>query len=726
MTDSTSRKLTKSDLDAALGKGIVKGDWAMYFCPVHPDGEKHGGRAGQSLGFSLKTGAIRCFNGCDSKAIIGEVRGRLSRGAAPVIPLHPPARRASKVIARAASREEQWKAVASYRYIDPNGRHIATKTRYERPAPSAKKGREKRFVWQTDDGRTLRESGLSISDMPLYRADAIANSGFTDPVWLVEGEKCADAIAETGRIATCLAGGASQRDYGDALDILFGRRIYLWPDNDKEGREFARRLKRYLVEQLDCDVRVISAPVGVGEDAADYLARGGDLEELVAGIVTKPITEIHGPDHIVVKLPATPRHVTFEFAQIARSRGDISSELTVSIDSEQDYWTRVNVLSTSARESLVRGLKAFFDDVDISPNWQQLVTLATRALREAYLRAGPVELMHGSSDVQPATFVVDGLVVERGGTILFGPPKRGKSQTAIGLAVSVDSGLDTVFPVRYPVPTLYINLERSAESMAARLSRVNRALGLPESRPLAFLNARGKGLADVIERVREAIDSMGIGFVVLDSISRAGLGDLNDNRTANAIIDSMNSLGVAWLGIGHTPRSDDSHLYGSIHQEAGADIIVGIETETSPDGIECILRVHSANDFRSAGCMNIAMTFGPEGLTSMTASELIIVDDPYSAVRRILRSGKKTLDQIVRETGLAPKTVERVLEKRAFVEFDDGTWGIAAPNPLASPFTYRQGWNERLERCYYCKDQTEEFTEAGVPVCQRHAKRAHA
>lgn len=197
---------------------------------------------------------------------------------------------------------------------------------------------------------------------------------------------------------------------------------------------------------------------------------------------------------------------------------------------------------------------------------------------------------------QPAS-LLHPYILERGGSFLFGPPSRAKSWMAQMMAVSIDEGLDTVFRVQRPAKALYVNLERSKPSMSRRLGQVNQALGLPRSRPLLWRQARGRALVDILSGMQRDVEKLGVDVIFFDSISRAGAGDLNSDRAANAIVDGLNSTGAAWLGIAHSPRGDDSHIFGSMHFEAGADVNIRILGDRKNDTeLGVGLQVVKAND----------------------------------------------------------------------------------------------------------------------------------
>ena len=96
--------------------------------------------------------------------------------------------------------------------------------------------------------------------LPLMLGDA------GDPLVIVEGETCAEAIAEIGYPAATWQGGAAavgKTDWSGVRD----RDVVLWPDNDDPGRDAMNRLADIL---QGCAVRVVDA-TGRPEkwDAAD-------------------------------------------------------------------------------------------------------------------------------------------------------------------------------------------------------------------------------------------------------------------------------------------------------------------------------------------------------------------------------------------------------------------------------------------------------------------------
>ena len=199
------------------------------------------------------------------------------------------------------------------------------------------------------------------------------------------------------------------------------------------------------------------------------------------------------------------------------------------------------------------------------------------------------------ADSSAPAFLLKPFLIRGGGTILFGPPGRGKSYVALTLSIAIATGLINQFDVQ-KANVLFVNLERSAESLQRRLLNINVALGIDETTPLLTLNARGRTLDDIRESLEDSIKEHDVQLVVLDSISRAGYGDLNDNRPTTRIVDTLNGICETWLGLAHSPRQDSSHIYGSIHFDAGADIIVQQVSEAKEKSLGIGLNITKAND----------------------------------------------------------------------------------------------------------------------------------
>lgn len=243
--------------------------------------------------------------------------------------------------------------------------------------------------------------------------------------------------------------------------------------------------------------------------------------------------------------------------------------------------------------------------------------LFQRGLWQYEIGSQEAERRGGANERTYKQFVINPFVVEGGGTIIFAPPGRGKSWLGMLFCVTVDAGISTFWPVTQG-PALFVNLERSAESVDVRLGDINQSLGLPRSRELLRLDRRGRSLPDVIDGIQRTVEREGVSFVLVDSLSRMGYGNLIDNDPANKAMDALNSLSpAAWAVLAHTPRGDESHTFGSQMFDAAADVTVQLMTDDKSKGdtLGIGLRVDKANDIRKdTAFTQIALVFDQYGL----------------------------------------------------------------------------------------------------------------
>lgn len=327
---------------------------------------------------------------------------------------------------------------------------------------------------------------------------------------------------------------------------------------------------------------------------------------------------------IVSVMPVTGDDVLlFRASDVRRDRTGIHATITIyervdgvhRILDEDDIKPRAreerNRLANSAHAAL-KELKGAIDKESV----QHEMLLFGRGLWEESLGDQSGEWTHGSLTPRETRFVLKPFIVERGGTIGFGPPKRGKSTISLAMAVSIDSGHEFFWPVQQG-PVIYVNLERSKEHFADRLGAVNALLNQPRDRKLFFHHARGKSLSDVMDAVIRDAEREGAVCVFIDSLSRAGVGDLTENWAANKGMDLLNALPCAWWCVAHTPRADDGHVYGSQMFDAAADVLVQIKAQRMEMKTGVALRITEANEIGVMPPQYIAAEYGDSGLSEL-------------------------------------------------------------------------------------------------------------
>jgi len=320
--------------------------------------------------------------------------------------------------------------------------------------------------------------------------------------------------------------------------------------------------------------------------------------------------------------PEAERNVQYLANNIRRERTGVHATITIAEDTTVLSYDTFNVERHTDRIRLANAahkmLTPIIQEAYLKEHLAHDLDLFCRAVWPSYLETLQPEPIEGISEPSASALTLDPYILEGGGTILFAPPGMGKSYTAMLMAVSVDAGVNDLWPVNQ-MPVMFVNLERSGRSMQRRLASVNIALGLDPARPLLMVNQRGRSLTDLRELLVRSVQKWEVGLVVVDSISRAGVGDLTENRPVNAIIDTLNGLCPTWLALAHTPRDNANHVYGSIHFDAGADVVVQLTSERKEMSLGISLNVTKANDIAFPPTNMIAYDFDSFGLCGVRA-----------------------------------------------------------------------------------------------------------
>ncbi len=149
--------------------------------------------------------------------------------------------------------------------------------------------RPKGFSQRRPDGKNGWIWNLKGLQPVPYRLPEILQAS-ANPVFVVEGEKDADRLAELGLIATCNPGGAGKwRD--DFKRYFQSRHLFILPDNDAPGLEHARAVAANLDGTAD-QIKIVELPgLATKGDVSDWLADGGTRTELLRLCDAAPVFE---------------------------------------------------------------------------------------------------------------------------------------------------------------------------------------------------------------------------------------------------------------------------------------------------------------------------------------------------------------------------------------------------------------------------------------------------
>jgi RecA-family ATPase len=274
----------------ALGNAKkVNGNW-LASCPVAGHGRGNGDK-NPSLSIKEDNGKylFHCHGGCDQHSVFDAVRERN---------LLPALQRQEYSLALIKGElmtmptlEQEWE------YKDEAGETLFVKRRFK---TNTEKG--KTYSLHKVDAAGKRQGTMTGARIVPYRLPELLNAREAGrAIYLVEGEKAADALVSIGVIATTSHAGAGHWP-ADITQYFAGAVVIVVPDCDAPGWKYARRVVEALLPVAKA-VRVLDFNLPeLGDDAYEWVADGGDrakLAELAKALpVITDINQVHTPEWI--------------------------------------------------------------------------------------------------------------------------------------------------------------------------------------------------------------------------------------------------------------------------------------------------------------------------------------------------------------------------------------------------------------------------------------------
>ncbi len=484
---------------------------------------------------------------------------------------------------------------------------------------------------------------LKERDLPLYGAELMATAPMGCPVYYVEGEKAADACRAAKMLVVSHVGGADQDDLGDAFSVLRGRIVRLWADNDEAGQRCMARIAAKL-KGIAARVSQVNVPLSLPEkgDAADYFAIGGTVELLEFGQLDQPAVEYLSYDAVRVRVPTTLAVASFTFTEIEKVGRAFEAELEISLEGAGDdpYTQRINLLSSSAQESLRRSMDAMYGK---EAGWTGIINTAIARARRAYIGQELAQRADTIPDPGPQEWQIDTIAPKNAAVVLFSDGGKAKTYQALGWMVAVANGWPYLGYGTRQGAVLYIDYETDKSTWRRRVRRIYQGLEIETVPPAPHYYWPGRGipLVDQIERIRLFVEREGVSLVIVDSAAAACGGKPEDAEITLRYFSALAKLpGVTSVTIAHIPKgSSPDRPFGSTfwyNQPRRLWYVAGSDEEES-DFKDVALVCTKVNDGLFPRPIGLRITFdGDDGPVRFSPSELQY--NPAAQARRPLRA----------------------------------------------------------------------------------------
>ncbi len=162
------------------------------------------------------------------------------------------------------------RVTALYDYRDETGQLLFQVIRYE----------PKSFRQRRPDASGRWNWNLENSRRVVYRLPELLKASLQERVFIVEGEKAADALVEKGLLATCSPMGAGKWS-NQYASVFANRDVVILPDNDEPGALHASKVAASL-NTVAKSVKVLAlSDLENKQDVFDWLGKGHNVAELV-------------------------------------------------------------------------------------------------------------------------------------------------------------------------------------------------------------------------------------------------------------------------------------------------------------------------------------------------------------------------------------------------------------------------------------------------------------
>jgi hypothetical protein len=589
-------------------------------CPAHDDSDP-------SLTYENTNGKIlfNCKKGCSQQAVIAAMT---ANGWWPPEKINGKSSPAPRVAAQKSAPRKESKLTQEWAFTDAAGTDIAYHGRFDYVDDDGKE-----FRWRLPDGEY--KDGLrgqaAMADLPLYNLEGVLEDD-SETVYVVEGEKAADACIEHGLVAVALGGGAGQTQFGESLDPLFKRDVVLWPDNDDAGRALMAKVHSILPHAK------MLKPEGLPDkgDAYDYFeVKGKGRTAALRKLVQDPSAAAHFDDlDLVLDIPAEGGFVRIVLSDIHSGQNVLNANWKITpgndiakIERRTSFNGRLNAFSVSQRTIIRRELDNYYGKEPVA--WSVVLNDACDIAIETYTNASRAIDMSEISPDYEVDYRVDKMLPEGEMSILFAMGDSGKTYLSLDILLALlYKGVWLGRPTLLAGSAMFIDYESSEKVIRKRFQRLLDAHGIaaPDAKTFHYYPARGIPISTQIESIRRDLKRLGIDYIVVDSAAAACGGKPEDADMALATFNALQSLGVTVLLIAHNTKGDDEfYPFGSIfwHNSARATWFVKKVQVPGEDDIHLALHNRKMNDDAKQKSFGVKIHFdGKNGPVTVTAEAI--------------------------------------------------------------------------------------------------------
>jgi hypothetical protein len=156
---------------------------------------------------------------------------------------------------------------------------------------------------------------------------------------------------------------------------------------------------------------------------------------------------------------------------------------------------------------------------------------------------------------KPKPFLVDDYVPEGYVTMLYGEGAQGKSYLALYLATCISIGEPFLLKGCRQTNVLYLDWETDQDDFANRAYRIAAGMGMarPPTDTLMYMRLE-RPLGMILPALKKLLERSRVGLVVIDSLTMAGVRDVNSVEKVTDFFEQLRSMKTTVLALDHQPK----------------------------------------------------------------------------------------------------------------------------------------------------------------------------
>jgi len=472
----------------ALGNAKRVGKGWLASCPLPTHGQGHGDK---NPSLSISDGEdgkplFKCHSGCDQHQLFHAIR---NYGLLPEIEKRDPLASIKPLPTLTPQvLEHEWV------YVDEDGEPLYVKQRFK---TGTAKGKDYRQARINKDGS--RSYSLGDCRIVPYRFPELLNAKTAGrAIYLVEGEKAADALVEIGAIATSAHAGSGSWPQ-EITQYFAGATVVMLPDNDLAGWKYAKLVAAALTPVVK-SLRIVDLPVIYPtDDAYEWVNQYGGTRQQLAELAKQ--------------------------AQPITSADDVTMPAGLLASAEVVAPATPNATNETAPGNVHQETDKTYKPFKIE-SWQSVKD-------------------------EPVNWLIQDVIPEKSFVALYGPPASFKSFIAMDIAECIASGRPWLGKeINGTGPVLYIAGEGHG-GIGARIAAIKQHHKTPDSsqlfvvRSMINLRSSAEDFTNLILAIDELVQLIGVQLrmIVIDTLARAfGGGNENSSDDMGAFIQATGKI----------------------------------------------------------------------------------------------------------------------------------------------------------------------------------------